>query len=438
MISPAEFLNNLNFNNGSYCRYLWSWHAEKAWQAVGHRASRRSVTTLTAFKSAATGWCGVRGETLSSLDLFYTPNEFFDWRNTRQLAQLHANWLEIDTTGHAVLDADILDEVLTQLQEAEMPIPSGFVRSGSGGLHLYWIYEGCSAYRGRVQQWRQITDSLISALRGGATWHVDTAASRDPARVLRLPGSVHGKSGRLVNGYTSRVVYTFDSLAEAVGLSPQPPLQVVKSLHAPAPAPAPVSVPAPSPNGRHTIRGWWSQTYWQIVSSLRKQRPQQGTRDLTAFILFVALRHMHDDAQAEQKIESLNTDLIGLPERELQNNLQTARRIRYKYRKSTLASYLSQIGIDTAYLYQTTAPKLTQDEIHRAQSVAGTQTSAARRSDTLKRLIEAATDICMGRVLPSISDVATAAGRSVRTVQRYWREVQSALATNAGASIYAP
>lgn len=425
LVTPAAFLNSLNFDGPSYCRYLWSWHAKKPWQAVGHRSRNRPVTTLAAFKSDATGWCAARSEKLSSLDLFYTPNEFFDWRNTRQLAQLHCNWLEIDTSDHEILDADIMGEVLEQLSVAGMPIPSGIVRSGSGGLHVYWIYDGCPAYRNELQRWRQITDALISAVRGGADWHVDTAASRDPARVLRLPGSVHGGSGRLVTGYSSGVLYTLESLAVAVGLPAVPtpaPIYIVKPKQT-KPLPSKPSPSAAAASGRHTIRGWWSTTYWHIVTSLRKQRAQHGRRDLTAFILFVALRHMHDDDQAEQTITALNNELIGLPDKELHANLQTARRVRYRYKKATLAAYLTQIGIDAAFLYPERAAKRSPDAIHAAQSEAGVRTSASRRHETLERLTAAANDMVQGRVLPTVSAVAAAAGRSVRTVQRYWSQL---------------
>ena len=442
LIAPAEFLNTLQFQ-GEYCRYLWSWHAKKPWQAVGQRSRNRAVTTVTAFKADASGWCGARDEVLSSLDVFYTPNEFFDWRNTRQLAQLHANWLEIDTTDHAILDTDILDEVLAQLQAAKIPIPSGFVRSGSGGLHVYWIYDGCAAYKSRQLLWRQITDTLIERIPGGAAWHVDTAASRDPARVLRLPGSIHGRSGRLVNGYSSGVIYTMDALAASLQLSvAAPPLQVVPSDPIPkakpiAPTPTP-SLPAPvATTGRHTIRGWWTQTYWQIVSTIRRQRVQEGRRDLTAFMLYVALRHMHDDEQAKQTIETLNHELIGLPARELQSNLQTASKVRYRYKKATLAGFLTQIGVDPSYLYKS-SPRLSADAIQQAQSNAGKTTSANRREGTLARIVAAAQDIAQGRMMPTLSAVAAASGRSARTVARYWREVVSVVMTNAGPSIYAP
>lgn len=446
---PADFTRLLGIGEELYCRYAWSKRINKkkhpAWQAIGHRQSGKPVTSLLEFKMLAEGYVPARGEVTCSVDVFLSPNEFFDWRNTKQLAALHANWLEIDTVGHQVLTEEQQEEVFREVHQAicdrGLPPPTGYVASGSGGLHLYWIYQQVPAYRWRVRVWREITLVLAKAMKEAckpsSLWHVDFSASRDPARVLRLPGTIHGGSGRTVVGYIGGPKYTFASLAKSL-VSSKENIQAVEADHSgvlrdiPSPRPKPqepqqTKSPVPlitkaSQSGKHRIGQWWFRIYSVVCSNARRRGVQEGQRDLFAFILFVALCHIKPTKdEALKAVTALNAEFIGLTEEELLAYLKTACSKHYKYRKDSVAEYLEGLGIDASFLYENTkAPPLTPPEIRKRQQAAAHHTAAARRTSTLEDLRKAHEALVETGLNVTQAAVAALSGRSERTVRRYW------------------
>ncbi|MDE1465947.1 hypothetical protein [Spartinivicinus poritis] len=323
-VYPADFSRLLGVGQETYCRYLWSPRIkEKAWQATGTRQSGKPVVSIQDFKVKAEAFLPSIDSKRCSVDLFISPNQFFDWRNTKQLASLHANWLEIDTKGHEILSEDdelkVISEVFSQITQAGLPEPTGYILSGTGGIHLYWIYAGVEAYKWRVDIWRNITTKLGKALTGSELWHVDWGASRDPARVMRMIGTYHGKSGRLTQGYIGGPFYSFSGLAQALNVSyKQPVPAVASSTVAVLPKKKATAVVSPSDKnkvtGRHTIGQWWAKIYFHTLSHFRKTGVPEGKRDSVAFILYVALRHMKSSEEdAFQDILTLNDELIKLP-----------------------------------------------------------------------------------------------------------------------------
>lgn len=446
--TPSEFLHLLGVGEERYCRYLWSKAIKKedgAWRAIGHRQSGKTVTTLSEFVLRAERFIPARNSATCSVDVFLSPNQFFDWRCTPQLASLHANWIEIDTTGHAEvtagIEAQICDEVLSQISSAGLPFPTGFVFSGSGGLHAYWIYDGpVEAFRWRVSVWREMAERL-SNLPGTDKWHVDFGASHDPARVLRLPGSIHGGTGRIVNAMVGGQRYAFEALAEQLGISHvQPSAKVVPivektdvEIGGGSLKHRPISQDAKSTKTgakRHTIGQWWSKIYFHVVSHARLHGikaggpSEKGERDLYAFILYCALRHIKkDEQQAFDKLLELNEELIHLEVELLERYLSTARRTKYKFKKKTVVGYLSSLGICTDFLYQSKHRCLSSDEIKTAQRLSAATTAEKKRSKTMDSIKDAV------QQLGSCSQQAIAhlTGLSTRTIRRYWQSVQRSL-----------
>ncbi len=450
---PADFTRLLGVGEERYCRYAWSKKINKkkhpAWQAIGHRQSGKPVTSLLEFKMLAEGYVPARGEVTCSVDVFLSPNEFFDWRNTKQLAALHANWLEIDTVDHQILTEEQQEEIFQEVHQAisdrGLPPPTGYVASGSGGLHLYWIYDQVPAYRWRVRVWREITLVLAKALKQAckpsSLWHVDFSASRDPARVLRLPGSIHGGSGRTVTGYIGGPKYTFDGLANSLVSSKQN-IEALDAAHSGVLKDIPVkprlkpqdssraeppmsTITKASQSGRHRIGQWWFRIYSVVCSNARRRGVQEGQRDLFAFILFVALCHIKPTKEEALKaVTALNAEFIGLTEEELLAYLKTACSKHYKYKKDSVAEYLESLGIDASFLYQNTkAPSLTPLEIRKRQQAAAHNTAAARRTITLEELRKAHKALVETGLNVTQAAVAALSGRSVRTVRRYWGEI---------------
>lgn len=449
---PAEFTDLLEIGREKYCRYVWSPHINPGksakrpapWQAIGRRASGKSVSKLIDIKLQAEGYVAKTGLRTCSLDLFVSPNQFFDWRNAKQLAQLHANWIDIDTLGHDVISSEqqeiLFTEILQILGEQNLPVPTCYVASGSGGMHLYWIYEGVPAYKWRVRVWREISLVLARTLKqarpSNANWVVDFAASRDPARVLRLPGTFHGKSGRIVRSFVGGPTYDFEELAEllvrseenkqAIALYHNGCLEDLKPTPRAKTAKPPQSKPTKHP-GRHTIGQWWFRIYSVICSHARSKGVAEGKRDLHAFILYVALRHIKRSPEdAYQAIKALNVEFIHLTEDELAAYLKTAQQKHYKYTKDSIAEYLeSNLGIASDFLFETTKATLTPEEIRSRQHVAAKNTADSRRTNTLTALQTATMQLVKTRMTVTQNAIALLTGRSVRTVRRYWQELKT-------------
>ncbi|SEL89985.1 hypothetical protein SAMN05216262_1317 [Colwellia chukchiensis] len=435
--------NSLDFNRlmgvgeEQYCRYVWSHRIAKdkqPWRAIGQRQSGKATARLSDFYLEASigRYC--------SMDCYMSPNEFFDWRNVKQLAALHANWLEIDVTNapgstkKRTLSIEeqntVVDEVFEQLASAGVPQPTSYVLSGSGGIHVYWIYDATSALKSKVSAWRDIASKLVKSLKGGNLWHVDVGASKDPARVLRMPGTIHGTTRRTVETFIGGKKYTFESLANALNVKVESQLKVVKpvkELGIAKPTETKETKERNKPrvnNGKHTIGQWWAKTYFNVLKHINQNKVKEGQRDSTAFILFVALRHMQDVDQALERIKDINRRLIGLDEDTLLSYLKTARNTLYKFSKFRLAEYLTrQLGMDTSYLYENDKVKLTIEQIKEAQRDAALKTANNKANSTLNRILNAVKELTTAGSDCTQAAVAAICGRSERTVRRYWSEV---------------
>jgi hypothetical protein len=442
-IPSTTFLKDLGVGDEKHCRYAWSMRIDaknSPWKAIGNRASGKKSSTLYDLYMDSEAWVKERGEKLCSVDCFISPNQFWDWRKTKQLAGLCANWIEIDTTSHTILSetdaAQVVSEVFEQLKTSNLPMPSHYVLSGSGGIHLYWMYSLTPAYFWKVNNWRSITNKLIDGLKqGGELWAVDVGASRDPARVMRIPGTIHGKSGRIVKSYkSSNVNYSFSSLANELDLVVQEDkLSIVKVDSVDSSTPTNkvkkasiVRSAAQQNNGKHNIRTWWTTIYYEVLSYSRKNGVKEGSRDSTAFILFVALQHMVSDASAWERIQTINKELIGLTERELVTYLSTAKTVKYRYSKSTLASYLeSQIGLDPSFLYKGKVT-LTTQEVAERQSQGAQKTAMFKSQQTLTELCNAAKALACSHTLTQ-AKLVTSTSKSLSTVKRYWVRILAVL-----------
>jgi len=450
-LNSLEFNAQLGVGNEEFCRYVWSFNIKKSpWRAIGNRQSGKPVTSFRQFYLDAEAYVPEKGAKRCSVDCFISPNEFFDWRNTKQLASLHANWIEIDTNDHGkgILskkdESKVVTEVFSQLQGSGLPLPTSYVLSGSGGLHLYWIYPPTNAFRWRINAWREITNQLIKGLHGGELWHVDIGASRDPARVLRMPGTIHKTSGRTVQAFSIQKSYTFEELANELNISIVKPdhLKIVSSVKK-------VTRPrvdgttqkqeqTKAKSGKHTIGQWWFKIYTHVIKHARQEGVKEGRRDSTAFILYVALRHMKDEEDAFNVVKSLNNEFIGLDSKSLSDYLKTARKTLYKYKKESIAAYLSlNLGMDVSFLYSNTTTKLTKTEIRFRQSLAAIATAQAKKLTTLQTIKNAINELKLCGEKITQAKVAQLTEKSVRTVRRYWGDM-SVYEVIRSASIYSP
>lgn len=450
--TSTDFNQMMGIGKEVHCRYVWSYRIAEdnsPWRAIGTRQSGKKTCKLSQFYLDAS-----IGRDCS-MDCFVSPNQFFDWRNSKQLASLHANWLEIDINTPAGTtretkkslskeqETQVVSEVFNQLEEQGVPLPTGYVLSGSGGVHLYWMYGGVDAYKWRVAAWRDIASSLVSKLIGGDLWHVDLGASKDPARVLRMPGSRHGSTKRTVEYYSRGDIFSFEELAKTLNVEIAKPRHLTLVQRASAnikPCKAPQKDPKvyEKPNGgKHTIGQWWFKIYTHILTHINNNPVKEGMRDSTAFILYVALRHIQDEEAAYQRVRKLNESHIGLTDEELAKYLKTAKTTLYKYKKDSIADYLNrQLGMDVSFLYKEKT-KLFAEEVKAARQAAAETTAKKKAESTLGRILRAARELLSQNVQLTQVSVAAICGRSERTVRRYWSEVMSHPVIRS-ASIYSP
>lgn len=448
-VTSIAFLDKLGVGSESHCRYAWSHQIKKdnsQWRAIGHRSSNKRTYKLKDIYLDAEAFVPEKGERRCSVDCYLSPNQFWDWRNTKQLASLNASWLEIDTIEHKCLTLSqekiVIREVFEQLESSEVPLPSGYVLSGSGGIHLYWLYTEVSAYFWRVKAWREIATSLIDSLSGGDLWEVDAGASRDPSRVLRIPGTIHSKSGRTVKAFlNNEASYSFEDLALKCNISLEKPrLEIVVEQDRKVAAKPSKSVKKQTDKvtGRHTIRMWWSKVFNHVHHHARLTGVKEGKRDSTAFILFVALKHMVNENIAWERIKKINSEIINLEPKELETYLATAQKVQYKYSKATLSMYLSkQLGMDVSFLFDNRC-KLSANEIRSRQQEGAELTAIKKSTQTLQNLVSKAYVVARSQTLTQALLVQSSQ-KSLSTVKRYWAAIKLAmLGAISCPSIYPP
>lgn len=425
---PYKLLEPMLFQQEKYTRVLWSPFAKHC--LIGFRHSNGAITRQVGdvidFK--------VRSKKeKASTDCYYTPNQFFQWRRKGQVALLGANWLDIDvvkrSNSRATVDSDaaeLFEEVLKLLLEKDIPVPSGYVSSGSGGVHVYWLYRPIRCTHQAAQQWVEISRRLCDALKkesGSGNWKTDVGASINIAGLLRLPGSYNSKTGAVAKAYLSDCIYDFDELAEK--------LLIVHSEIDTAAIPRKkhrklsrnFSVERQN-RSKHNIKKWWLRIYSELIAHFyAKGAVHEGKRDQFIFICCVALLHVYDPSEVTSKLKSLNHSLVGWPESELLASTKSANKFRYKFTKDKVAERLETLGVNTAFLYRPQRPSLTHEEIIAKQSNAGKTTAIQRKNATYLRINKAYKVLARNQTKVTQRQVAEATKLSERTIRRYWKDV---------------
>jgi len=285
-------------------------------------------------------------------DVYLSVNVFRAWRRADHLTELHAFYVDLDTRGHRTLDPADLEQVLAEawshLRQAGQPTPNLVVQSGRG-WHLYWWMAAVEATSANLAAWRAAARNLVASIGEGDLWKPDIAASCDPARVLRMPGTVHANTGRVVVAYeTGAPRYEWDELLSALG--DQAPSLLASQGTACRSSPTATGSPSCCGNGkaRHQIGAWWARIYWHVVRHARTSwggRIPDGRRDLVLFLLMVALRHFNGQEAAMSAIVELGKEFTSLGSREIKRYMSTAGTRRYRMRKETVVLRLRELDI---------------------------------------------------------------------------------------------
>lgn len=433
--SPKDFYDLIDFHSPKYVRALFSKNHESGHRTflLGNRNSK-SVTDLKTFKRKTSRYVqGVLNCKSEAVNIYFSPNEFYEWPKVSNLALLRANWIDIDIKkavyGKKVREVEkvLIGEVMQIFKREKIPPFTGYVFSGSGGLHLYWVYEPVDASLTNKELWKSIAQIYIDSLNGiSSQWEVDSTASKRLNGNLRIPGSVHGTTGLQARFLAGGPKYEFEELINYLNLGSlrdklkiKEESTVVRLPHKPT-----SSKPRQKIQRRygHNIKDWWFKCINTVQIHFRKLgKVPKGKRDKTAFILFVAFQHLNKET-AFEKLTKINDELIGFSLEELEGLTKTAKITTYNYRKETLAEYLEELlGYCPEYLCTKPKIKLSSDEIRQRQSEAAKCTAAKKRNNSQEIVAKAIKQLTKetGRK-PTQRQVAERAGVGLRTVKRYW------------------
>lgn len=148
-------------------------------------------------------------------DLYVSVNTFKNkQRKNSKVQSYNAIFVDIDLNeglmnnyNEALYVKSIIDE---KINSKEMPVPSRVVFSG-GGLHYYWYLEGISEVEFRI-----LENSIINYFKGIdlESGQIDENV-KDPARILRIPGSINTKEYMLCEVIEETdIYYTFEELVK--------------------------------------------------------------------------------------------------------------------------------------------------------------------------------------------------------------------------------
>ena len=301
--------------------------------------------------------------------------------------------------------------VLPTLDHARIPAPSFVVASGGGGLHLYWLHSAIP--RAALPRWQTCQQVIWEALR---EWGADRGAL-DAARVLRLAGTRHGRTGEIV-----RVIWCdpqggrawpFDVLADEVLPLTRRELLDLRGERAQSTRAA-----SPTPVRPFTPAGLWERRLadLQHLRILRgwEQGIPHGERDAWVFWAAVAVSWLSPPEVAEREVLALAEE-AGWNAGEAQSRLCTTlrravdaaagRRVlwqgalvdpRYRARRQTLVEWLHVTPDEQAHMQVLIGDELARQrhrdgKRERARSQGATPRDqylrgAAERRETIRQL----------------------------------------------------
>lgn len=379
-------------------------------------------------------------------DVYLSQNRFWSkYRRIAWLAQLDALYVDLDYYRRPELQHlrpwHVLDLALEALEDQHLPVPSFAVSSGQG-LALVWLHSPVP--RAALPRWNACQRRLYEVL---AHLGADPRA-RDAARVLRLVGTVHGKTGALVEALTPAAPpWPFDRLADEIlplTRAELYDLRVRRALRRARQQEAQVRPP----------EGFTVATLWearlsdlQRLLDLRFWRPlPPGHRDVWLFIATVAMSWLAIPQVLVREAFALAREVGGWDEREARSRLQAVlsrafaaargERVewmgqqvdpRYRMRTETILEWLEITPEEQRHLQVLVGPEIARERErqrwHERQKAAGRGTGLSReeylaqaRAEAEERRKEARRLAAEGK---SQKEIAELLGVDRRTVWRW-------------------
>ncbi len=369
-------------------------------------------------------------------DTFISANQFHGWRLVRLIKSLRACYVDIDGSTD-------LEEALDLLRAARIPAPSFVVYSGRG-MHLYWLLEPTPGRA--LPVWQRVQDVLIKALAGIGS----DPAARDCARMLRLVGTTHSKSGAQVRGVVlTDTLWSLHELADEVLGAREAKRSKVYDLAA---AGARKGRAPGATRWQGSIYGWWYLVYHDMVKISQHKWPNgvpPGFRDRVLFIMAVALSWFSEPATLYNEILSTAKEMTpSLDEHEIATTMapvlkRAAMRAagerlhyngkdydpRYNYSAQGLRDYLADVIPPELYSeLRTLAPAEIILQRKKERDAKRDRVAEGRYEQTRDQYLQTANDKAtsarqMKAQGKTPKEIAEELGVSRMTISRYLREV---------------
>jgi len=285
-------------------------------------------------------------------DCYLTQNRFRGPRRITHLVALDALWADLDPQHVPELARyrieEILDWAYETLFDAQIPAPNYAVSTGRG-LALVWLH--APVPRGALPRWRACQQHIYRTL---SSLGADRAAL-DPARVLRIVGSINPKSGRLVEALTPvRPVWEFDSLADEIlplSRGELTDLRIQRALRASQ---------KPSEQKNAPPQGFTMATLWESrLTDLQRLLELRwwghlppGQRDTWLFVAGVAMSWIAEPFLMRRELLALAKEVGGWDEGETSARMQAIfKRARMAFKGETV-EWQGQ-AVDPRYRFKT-------------------------------------------------------------------------------------
>lgn len=481
--SASEFLALFNFGNEEHCRWFRSSELQyKQHVFIGDESKSTSLDTPARLKNAKKYKSSVSEiiRNAGNNEVFWTSNQFFYRKIIDMLALLSSNHIDIDTPGHRKLsdaDAEIFfQRVMKAIKDSGIPAPTAIVKTGFGGLQLYWIYQDQVETRigtRAIKKWGEIALEIVTRLEKEledlGEGIVDRNCSMNPSTYLRFPGSYRivsepKKPGRVrqkknesdvkfkdraeknqksiddyprakeeyallsdpekvkldnIGSFKFRTVesfvggdkYDFDELYDLLEISSKKTKELRK--------PSEIAPKKKKKKFGHNIKEWWFKTYTNVLRQGETKGIGKGQRNDFIYILFVSLINCKGLDQALIEISKIN-DKFGFSDTDLQSTIVSAKRKKYRYRKTTLAAFLDEKGFDSSYLFENDKTKLTTEQVKQKQVESAEKTNKKRSETTIKALQESVNLMLNNGEKISKAAVSRESGLGLNTVKRNW------------------
>jgi hypothetical protein len=249
-------------------------------------------------------------------DVYLSQNRFFGRRRlVARVAELDALFVDLDfhkTEQAGRHPRHVLDLAIEAVERARIPHPS-FALSTGRGIALVWLHRPVP--RAALPRWRACQKGLFATLR-----HLGAdCLATDAARVLRLVGTVNGRSGTAVEAILPvGEVWDFDALADEILPLPRAELAALRLERAKRRA---EGRRVPCPALRLDAAGLWELRLAEL-QRLREHRwfgpLPEGQRDLWMLLAGTAVGYLVPGSLVRREVVALAAEATGgrWPERE--------------------------------------------------------------------------------------------------------------------------